>query len=54
MDGYKRQNIKNYNVYTTKFNLYVVDLTQINRHQHRRLSETEITQTGNIWKRIIN
>ena len=40
------QNIKNYNVYTTKFNLYVVDLTQINRHQRRRLSETEITQTG--------
>ena len=33
---YRMMNIKNHNVYTTKFNLYVVDLRACSREKGRR------------------
>ena len=40
---YRMMNIKNHNVYTTKFNLYVVDLTQI------KLATQEDVDTGLVY-----
>ena len=40
---YRMMNIKNHNVYTTKFNLYVIDLTQIN------LATQEDVDTGLVY-----
>ena len=40
---YRMMNIKNHNVYTTKFNLYVVDLTQI------ELATQEDVDTGLVY-----